>query len=305
MTLKRIRNKKIEPGQKHPILELSKLDTTRIQDHVQMTLNTGMEQQEKEEVHLKTALIDEKSAIPLPEIKECKSIIIYPLFKKLKELIKYNSDVSNYYILSNDDLEFINSKKISIEDFYFNIEKINEENEKYAGNKEIFDSEIDFHLRNYIQDRILHLYDENGHNSYACFRKRIIKTARKSRKQEASCIEKLKRMWCEIYTLKRLYELSVFKYQFELENMKLVKEMTKVGVDISNHANKKIRRKTICKIIGKKKTEKEELFYKRFGTEDILNDGWKINQYKVFLKQFKLSEKQIDEEAKFLMKFGK
>ncbi|KAM0688594.1 hypothetical protein COBT_000145 [Conglomerata obtusa] len=305
MTLKRIRNKKIEPSQKHPIYLTSILDASRIQDHVQITLNTGMEEEEKEEVHLKTALTDQNVTIPIPHIESNIKTTARPIFRKPKELIKHTQDVTNHYVLSEEDVNFINNSKISIEEFYVSIEKINEENEKYIGNKDhvLTDENINTEARKYLKDRLLLLYDDNGFNSYACFRKRIIKTARKSRKLEANCVDKLKRMWNEIITLKKLYDLSVVKFQFEYDNADLENQIIKKGIEIVSTSNRNRQKKIMGRIIVKKKKDRELPFYKKYSSHEIFNDEWKLNQFKILLKQTKMTEAAIEEEANFLYKY--
>ncbi|KAM0678121.1 hypothetical protein BDAP_001380 [Binucleata daphniae] len=320
--MKRIRNKKIEPLQKHPVFLYSKLDSNKLQEHLQITLHTGMEEEEKEELHLKDALTNQLCNIPLPnvevlnesdvdEIKETvnttKQKPIASIYKKPKEYIKYSEDVSNKYILSHEDYEYINNTGISIEDYMCAVNKINEENEKFVGNKENLAANlqnIDKNLLKYLQERLLLLYDDKDFNSYACFRKRIIKTARKSRKLELNCIEKLRKLWNEINMIKKLYDLSVTKFKNEIKMFETNNEILRNGIKILQKIGKKRKTRIINKIIGKDKKEKEELFYEKYGDE-VFKDAWRLNQLKCLIQQNKLNEKDANEEAKFLYEFVK
>ncbi|KAM0686360.1 hypothetical protein COBT_002418 [Conglomerata obtusa] len=197
--------KKFKSSRKLPICHLSDINATRIQDHAQIAYNTGMEEIETHELHFKAALADQNVIIPTPSFELNIKQTARLKLQKPKELIKHTQDVTNHYVLSDEDFIFINESKISIEEFYDYIDCINEEN-KFDGNQDLVLTNVIINdkARNYVQDRLLLLYDDDGFNPYVCFRDQNIKTTTKSRKIGAMFIDEFKKIWRKIITQKKL-----------------------------------------------------------------------------------------------------
>lgn len=308
MSLKRIKNKKLEPNEQYPIYIYDTLIEEKIQDYEQAQFNTGMEEEEKQEHHLKSALENEQSVIPTPQIIEVDRIKEPEIYKKPKDLIKYNEDIQNTYVISEEDQKFIENNDLNVNVFLDAVEKIRDENEKYIKlsednktNPYIY-GEIDLDLRNYLKERLLMLYDETEFDLYACFRKRVIKAGRKSRKFDTSCAEKLKRIWSEINLIEKLCELSLMKYDLEKEYIETKREIVKAGNKLIVNSGRKDQKKIIDKILGKKKKVKEDLFYKKYTFKELIGDRNKINELKTLLKKRKIEDKDLEDEVEILMK---
>lgn len=296
MTQKRIRNKKIENKQPYKIFIESALDKSKIQEHVEIQINTGMEEEEKEEHHLKSALKNE-SSIPIPLIISKNSENNLPVFKKSKEYIKYSSDVENQYILSSEDKEFIEKHNYNESEFLNEANNIKEENEQYI--KKVDELSLNDPLRNYLQERLLLLHDETDFNSYACFRKRIIKTGRKSRKVESNINEKIKRVWEEINLIEKLIQNSNDIFTKELDVEKCENEIIKMGKSLGRKNNKKI----VNKVIGIKRKVDDNLFYKKYKFDELFADRRKMNEFKYLVKNSKLDNETVENEANILEKY--
>lgn len=295
MTQKRVRNKKIETDHKYAIHHTSALNPSKIQEHTEIVLNTGMEDEEKEEFHLKSALTNQDSNIPVPRIEQLSTVRSKKgkyTHKRSKDYIKYYNDVENKYILSDEDLEFMDNNNISEGQFYNMVDVVREENEKLNVHElEIKTPDV---LWNYVQNRLLLLHDHGEFNSYACFRKRIIKSARKSRKVEISVTEKLKRMWSEINSIEKMVNTTKNVFRLENERFELNTKIYAQGVGML--WNKKIRKRMIHKLIGIKKKSVELPFYKKYAFDDLYNDRRKINEYKFLVKQSKLTDEDIEND---------
>ncbi|EJW01569.1 hypothetical protein EDEG_00421 [Edhazardia aedis USNM 41457] len=363
MTFKRIRNKKIDTQTTYPVKLLQDLDEKRLQFHVQSNVNTGMEDHEKEEVHLKKVLQKSELHIPTPKIEQIEGVIekYKPLYKKSKEYIKFNDDCPNDYILSEEDLHFCKENNFTEAFFVDYLSQMKDENEKFLQNKikkqcnsnssnigysnfdtsyisntsVIGNNSIDNNtigsniinrnniiisnndgiiedlssmvngitanyneiqstpfglnisqdensqkitqimpekiekLRDYIQDRILLLYDNNGFNAYACFRRYIIKAARQSRRSETTCIDQIHKVFGEMRYTENLFQIAQHKFETELDLAKTISGISNLGCAQSllyknvNASDKKFRRNVMNPILGIKRKEKIVPFYKK------------------------------------------
>lgn len=299
MTLKRIKNKKIENDHKYKIYHIESLAQNKIQDHTEIALNTGMEDEEKEEFHLKSALTNEDSNIPVPRIEHVATHSSKKgkyTHKRSREYIKYYNDVENKYILCNEDLEFMEEHNISEAQFYNRIDAVREENEKL--NVHDSNSKKNDMVWNYIQNRVLLLHDHGEFNCYACFRKRIIKSARKSRKVEINVTEKLKRMWIEICDVEKM--VNTTKDLFRLEDDAFETNNKILDQSIPLLGNKKIRRKLKHRLVGIKRKPIEVPFYKKVTYNELSTNRQKMNEFKLLVTQAKLTQEEINLDVRIL-----
>lgn len=299
MTQKRVRNKKIDYDLKYPIYNIDTLKPCKLQDYTEISLNTGMEEEEKEELHLKSALINHESNIPVPQILQLVTSAKKKhsfTHKKSKEYIKYYTDIKNRYVLSEDDNIFMEKNNITENQFYNMIENVRSENEKISIHE--IENKRKSILWRYVQEHVLLLHDHGEFNSYACFRKRIIKSLRKSRKVEINVTEKLKRIWSEILSVESMIEMTKNIFMCEKEIFELNKHILDEGVPFLSY--KKLRRKLKDRLCNIKRRPVEIPFYKKYTFKELCEDPRKMNEYKYLLHQKKLSSNEIANEVHLL-----
>ncbi|KAG0436921.1 Enhancer of polycomb-like protein 1 [Dictyocoela muelleri] len=287
---------------------------------------------------------------------ENKSLIT--IFCQPKELIKYDKDVENLYIPDKEDKNICDEnvfRKIIHELKNKSLKDLTNEfiNQKFNGDKnndncindDNDDNGIDNNnnndINNVINTEILKtseheiintlktisqkticLFDENDLNPYLCFRKRIIKSGRKSRRNESNCVEKLKRMYDEFYILDKIIELKISLNKKKKELLKIEKKidelifikaesnsLKKQNLMIddknsffeNNEINKKSKIYFIRKLL-KRNSPKLIPFYKTCTIYDLQNNDMKIAALKRILSfsDLKINDQSIEKELKML-----
>jgi len=225
--MKRIRSKKIENDKKLSVLYEKDLDASRIQEYSKTTFTTGVEKDEEEEHHLKAVISGREEAIPTPRIEKKRA----PCDSSRKEKIKAEEDLEEYL----KDIGDVENASLS---------------QAQPAQDAIAQSEEDL-------PKTLH--------PYVCFRRREIKSHRKTRKLETS-IEKIKRLKVDLQMMRRLAELSMQRDTYLVQHLNTIlsifnicREMNKrLDIGVLNISESILRDILFTKLISK-----NDLFYKK------------------------------------------
>ncbi|TBU13730.1 hypothetical protein CWI38_0350p0040 [Hamiltosporidium tvaerminnensis] len=285
--MKRIRNKKFETSAAYYVYDEKEIDINYIQDYIPPSISTGMEAEEEKEIHLKEIISGKKEKIPIPLIEYTENKEEENLFKRGKEYIKYTEDVPNEYILDDEDIEFCKINNIPDTELI----------KRYSSGSEDF-------IINYLQPAMLKFNDDSSFNPYVCFRKQIIKTGRRTRRSEISCIDKMKRLHSEFTIINNIYNSSLNMLETESDLYKtkyqILSTATKAMLGTSSRKRKSIYRS----VLGIQKPTKFIPFYKKLlNFDNLLFDRKKIQEYKtmIFGSEKNIEKMDLDDEVNFIL----
>ncbi|KAF7682568.1 Enhancer of polycomb-like protein 1 [Astathelohania contejeani] len=297
MIAKRIRNKKLENEIKYKIYRNTEINKDLTAAYTANNISSGMEQEEEKELHLKEVIAGKQDAIPLPQIDMVDNIVEYTPYKRCKEMIRYDEDVPNKYIMTADDLKYCKSVDCTVDEFNDAVLLLQSGN--YEG---MILSEKMENLKDYILKRIIKNKGDEKFDAYVCFRKRTIKQARKSRKSEGLYLEKLKRMQLEVYLINKMMELK--KLQCEKEKKLLWYKQELLGL-CSSIGDTKSRKRMAKRIFGKEKIVYEQPFYKTLESfTAFIKNRRKMNAFKnKFMKEtIEVDKEMLDNEVTVIYK---
>lgn len=292
MIIKRKRNAKLENDVHYQVLNEYEIEMSYIEEYKPHTISTGMEAEEEKEHHLKSIIIEGTGKIPIPIVKKGRKLDLKE-YKRPSSYIHWSEDCENRIILDQDDKKFIKQNGIPEKKFY-ELLKVND----FKTFQEQHDYIIMDHVINYIEKRRTKVLNiESLEDFYICFRKRIIKPPKKSRRTEENVINRLKRMWIEFNTLHNLYNCH-------LKRCELEKELLKTNNEIFSLVNDARSIKRISRRFFKKKEKvKEFLFYKSCNNlEELYINHAKLKKLKDVISNplNKLSGLELEREARAL-----
>ncbi|EPR79525.1 hypothetical protein SLOPH_760, partial [Spraguea lophii 42_110] len=192
-------------------------------------------------------------------------------YEELVNKIIKNTDKRNeiHKLIYNDDM----------------IEKSGEEStSRIEEQKKVIDS-----LISYFTPKAILLHSSNDKDIYLCFRKRIIRTSRKQRRNEQICVDKLNRYNKEISILNKILNLTqeknIISKELEELNKDIFGNLDKIKTEFiikQKEEYKKINNYDEQKKIEKKKLKNNIKNYKR-----MVKDAYKTRTYKQpFYKTF-------------------
>ncbi|KAH9411215.1 hypothetical protein HK407_07g12080 [Ordospora pajunii] len=266
MVYKRKRNVKIDNNKSYAICKPGSTDELLLEEYVPPTLDTGMEADEEKEVHLKSIIEEGKGDIPIPVIVDVDNLARreYGKYFASKRYVEWLGDASNEYIVNSDDERSCREMEISkekLQKLLLTISRdqcLSNENKKYV---------------EMVASRILVRSDKLDSPAYICFRRRVVKPNRRSRKCEELAKEKVERMWTEFYLLEKLCKLYYSKNRLERESEDVEDELVKVTYTLMKGSTRSTRRKIARKIRGDAIKPSEST---NGGREGLLFDRWRI-----------------------------
>ncbi|KAM0672122.1 hypothetical protein OCOL_000776 [Ordospora colligata] len=243
MVYKRKRNVKIDNSKSYVIYKPGSTDSLFLEEYIPLALDTGMEADEEKEVHLKSIIEEGKGDIPIPVIVDVDNPARKEYGKYIvpKKYVEWFGDASNEYFVNDNDEKCCREMGISkerLQELLLTIARdqcVSNENREFV---EIASS------------RILVRSDKLDSPAYICFRRRIVKPNRRSRKCEEQSKEKVERMWAELYLLEKLCKLYYNKNMLEREFEEVEEELVKAAYTLMKDSTKSIKKKIARKIRG-------------------------------------------------------
>ncbi|AFN83203.1 hypothetical protein EROM_061110 [Encephalitozoon romaleae SJ-2008] len=250
MAYKRKRNVKIDNSQPYSIYKPGVSEASSLEEYIPPSLDTGMEADEEKELHLKKIMEGEKGSIPIPVIVEVYNPAreAYGRYTPRRRYVEWSGDAENKYLLSDEDKKICRERGISEEEFYKLLCTLSREQRLVEGKEGLIKM---------LSSRVLIRNENFSPLAYVCFRKRIIKPNRRSRRSEELSKEKVERMWKELYLLEVLCSLYCKRNELErdLENVEsnLFQTSCLLIKSSSRRARKRIGRKVLNKQGGTSK----------------------------------------------------
>ncbi|ADM11716.1 uncharacterized protein Eint_061090 [Encephalitozoon intestinalis ATCC 50506] len=242
MVYKRKRNVKIDNGLPYAIYKPGSFDVSSLEEYVPPSLDTGMEADEEKELHLKKIMEGEKGNIPIPVITKVDNPAreIYGKYVPKRKYVEWIGDAENEYLMNNEDRRICKESGVDEKQFYGILSTISNKQDLLEG-KEKFSR--------MVASRILIRNEKFNPLAYVCFRKRIIKPSRRSRRSEELSKEKVERMWKELHLLEALCKLygKRNKLERDLEDVEcsLLETFCLLMKNSSRKARKKMGRKIL------------------------------------------------------------
>lgn len=304
MFSKRIRNKKLETNKRNLVYYRDELDPSLLIDYIHTNFKTGVEQEEEKEIHLKKMLESGFGHIAVPKITiDDDEIKTFSEYKPSKKYIKYEKDVRNEYMLKESDYKFLREENIDVEEFKQIVSLIGKKEYDKIENSPTKDKII-----NYYSKKMVKVIGNDDYDAYLCFRNRTCVPGRKTRRSEATILEKLKRMYTEFSYIDKLLQMKE-------EQQKINDELLSTGYEISgiidvlkSSCGLSKRRKIYRKLYKAKKVKKHVPFYKTCGSfKELLTDRRKIYELKKTLANQKkvLNERDVENEIRVLSRLHK
>lgn len=296
--IKRKRNQKLENEIQYGVYNVLDVNCELLDNYVLNNPNTGMEVEEEKEHHLKTIMTCGTGEIPTPVI-EIDQEYKYPRdFRRGDRLLKYSKDVDNDLIMSRDEIceQAQRKDNVSISEIQTVLEKpfysLSE-----LKNEERFSGKLD-KISSYLERSQIRTKSECN-DAYTCFRKRIVKLARKTRKNESNIAEKIKKLWVELNYNKAIYDLHLSRCNLKVEYFEVY---DKILSQIKKIKNPKLSKK-IEKRFYRKKSVHSSDYYKTCGSfAELAADSTKIRVLKelIFKVDPKLNSVELEKEVKIL-----
>lgn len=292
MIIKRKRNAKLENDVAYQVLNEYEIEMSYLEEYKPPTITTGMEIEEEKEHHLKSIIVQGTGKIPIPVVKKSKKLDLKE-WKRPASNIHWTEDCENKILIDQDDKKFIKYHNLTEKDFFELLEVKDFKSYQEKNDIILMDSVID-----YIEKRKVKVLDtESMEDFYICFRKRIIKPPKKSRRTEENVLNRLRRMWIEFNSLNNLYN-------HHLKRCELEKDLLKTNNEIIDYADTPKIMKLITKKLFKRKDKvKEYLFYKTCDNlEELSSNPAKLKKLKELMNtpSVKLSGLDLEKEAKAL-----
>lgn len=289
--IKRRRNKKLEHEVKYNVLMNTEVNAELLETYKASNISTGMEADEEKEHHLRKIITQGCGDIPTPVISIQEDYVRYGEYRRPREFVKWCDDVPNDAILVEDyDIEFMKSHEVGEKELHALLE--DPEKSKDASQA----------LQNYASRRLVKIInDESSLDAYICFRRRTHKLSRKSRRSEANINERLRRMWVELNTLKKLYELHLKRCELSREYVECSRDIANIGAALDQDSRlwKKIQKK----MFKKRKSTIPAEYYKTCGPfKELFGNYEKVKELKDFLYNQcpKMNSLDLEREAKAL-----
>ncbi len=286
--IKRKRNKKLENEIRYDVVSDTMVDPALLEAYKVSNLNTGMEAEEEKEHHLRSIIAQGSGEIPTPVVDEQEEYVRYGEYKRPRDFIRWDGDAQNEIVVDAGDLKFLGEKKLDVGKFVGLVSG--------ATGLEGVGPEV----KDYVHRRVLKtISEDNQADAYICFRKRIPKPPRKSRRSESNVNERLRRMWVEFNILKGLYTLHLKRCELEREYLECNKSIASIGLELG--PDDKLRNKIQRRLFKKKRGGTQTEYYKSCGPfkELVCNYG-KVRMLKDFLHKAdpKINTLDLEREAK-------
>lgn len=302
MFSKRVRNKKLEINKQYPAYFEDQLESSILLEYTQISLKTGVEQEEEKEVHLKKLLENGKGDIVVPLVNftddHVKELDTYKLPTKY---IKHKKDVPNAYILQQEDYEYLKDENIKVCEF----KKIT----SLIGKKEyetLQDSTVKQKVTDYYFKKVVKMVGNDDYDAYLCFRKRTNMLGRKNRRSETTTLEKLKRIYIEFWYINKLLEHKNKEQELNEEILAIDYKISEAILKLKSDYSLSKRKKMYNRLYRSDAYKKALPFYKTCRSfTDLLNDRKKIYELKKTLLNPKkpLSKEEIETEVEVLSRF--
>jgi len=279
MGMKRSRTKKLEDNQKYRIV----VEEPELREYIHTNIQSGLEVDEEKEYHFKNVMKEKSGVIHVPEIQEIeeKNQILHKDFSFTKNFIKNKKDVENKIEILEEDKIFCIENKINEDVLLELLQNITRQ--------ELFDKTKYRNIENldkileYCQQREIKTFFHDDYDSFLCFRNRVIRSTRKSRKSDQSASEKIKKLNKEVELLKMMEELTIERFRLEEELENTQNEIFDLTIK-----NSKLRSKKIINEIFNVEKKQELNFYKTCNNlEELRKDKKKL----VILKKLYFKKK--------------
>ncbi|KAG5860109.1 hypothetical protein KMI_03g05600 [Encephalitozoon hellem] len=243
MVYKRKRNVKIDNTQPYPIYKPGASDVSSLEEYVPPSLDTGMEADEEKELHLKKIMEGEKGSIPIPVIVEVHNPAreIYGRYVPRRRYVEWNEDAENKYLLNDEDKKMCKEYGVSEEEFYTLLCTVSQEQSLVKGKEKLVRA---------MASRILTRSEDFSPLAYVCFRKRIIKPSRRSRRSEELSKEKVERMWKELCLLEVLCGLYCKRSELERDLESVEYNLFQTSCLLIKNGSRRARKKIGRKILN-------------------------------------------------------
>lgn len=230
MVYKRKRNVKIDNGNRYVVCRPGTVDVEALEEYVPPAMDTGMEADEEKEMHLKKIIEKGIGDIPIPVIAEVDNGARagYGKYVQGSRYINWTEDARNEYLLDDADRTFCEDAGIGEDDFMQSV---------------MDESPVDAAV-----PKTLIREESTNYPAYVCFRKRVIKPNRRSRRSEELSKEKMERMWSELHILDRLCRLSAERNALELSLQDVEMEMFSNAHVLMQSCSERQRRRMSRKI---------------------------------------------------------
>jgi hypothetical protein len=296
MAYKRKRNVRIENDAGYRVLRLEELDESQAEDYVPPSIDTGMEADEEKEVHLRKIIEAGTGDIPIPVIAEVDNPAraLYTQFKPRSRYINWMEDARNEYLLDNEDAKLCEELGLSRAQFLSYIEAL-------AANTESGDG-VESRIRSCTLPKMLARDEKCVYASYVCFRKRVLKPNRRTRKCEENSKEKLDRIWAELNILNRLCELSMLRLKAERDLEEVKRGLIESACMVMKSSGKNTRKKIMRRILRRpRRTPKLKFFNTCNAINELVFDRFRIKSLKKRLYELRedrdISEIEIEAYA--------
>jgi hypothetical protein len=301
MAYKRKRNVKVENDVSYRVVEQEELDESQLEDYIPPSIDTGMEADEEKEVHLRKIIEAGAGDIPIPVIAEVENPAreLYSKFRPKSRYINWMEDARNEYLLDSEDERLCEELGLSRKLFLSHIEAL------AAGSGE--EGETENRIKNAILPKMLVRDEKYIYPSYVCFRRRILKPNRRSRKCEEGSREKLDRIWAELNILNRLCELNMLKLRAEQELEETKSVLLESAYLLMKSSGRGARRKIVRRVFRKpRKASKLRFFSTCSAINELVFDRFRIKSLKKKLYELREGKDraEIESEACALRKYN-
>lgn len=248
MAYKRKRNVKIDNGAEYAVNKPGDADVSGLEEYVPPALDTGMEADEEKELHLKRIMEGGKGDIPIPVIVEAESPAreAYGHYVRGRKYVEWGGDGENGYLMDDEALRLCKESGTSVERFLAAVCTMSREQTFEEGDR---------WLAEMVGPRILTRSEKFGLPAYVCFRKRIIKPnrrSRRSRRSEELSKEKVERMWGELDMLGALCDLYSRRKRLERALERVESELVQASCVLMRSGTRRTRRAIAKKLMDEK-----------------------------------------------------
>lgn len=296
MVYKRKRNVRIDNSLKYPVRRLDSLDGLALEEYVPPALDTGMEADEEKELHLRKIIERGAGDIPIPVITEVLNPAreLYGRYTYRNRYVRWVEDAGNEYLLDAEDRKFCRDSGIGEEEFSRSMSMISNEHSLEKGTEK--------KLVDVVIPKMLIRDERFNFPSYVCFRRRVIKPSRRSRRSEELSREKIERMWTEFYLLDTLCELSLQRNRLEQSLEEVELELFNSAYVMMKSSGRKYRKRMSRRLLMIPSEDRKARAVGPCGNiNDLIFDRVRIRGLKKKLQENKqkrsLSEKEAEIQA--------
>ncbi|KMV66010.1 hypothetical protein M970_061100 [Encephalitozoon cuniculi EcunIII-L] len=244
MAYKRKRNVKVDHSQMYPVYKPGSFDVSSLEEYIPPSLDTGMEADEEKELHLKKIMEGEKGSIPIPIMVEVNNPArqMYGKYIPRRRYVEWAGDAENEYLLDHRDEEACRELGMSREEFCRSMCMVEREQSPAEGGEK---------LTKMISSRILIRSERFSPLAYVCFRKRIIKPSRRSRRSEELSKEKVERIWRELHLLGVLCDFYCKRNRLERALESVESDLFRTSCILMKNNTRKVRRRIARKMVNR------------------------------------------------------